>query len=54
MRELLINGIVVGVFSSIEAAQEYAYSINVGTFSIMPLGTFLHTNLSEKDKKPKK
>jgi len=45
--ELLYDGAIVGVFSSEEAARKFARSNDYGTFSILPIGTFLHTDIDE-------
>jgi len=44
--ELVINGIVVGVFSSIKKAQQYADKNNPdSSYSVFPIGTLLKTDI---------
>ena len=46
MHELVYNGNVVGVFSTVDAASEFARSKDYGCFSIFPLGTLMDTDLN--------
>ena len=48
MCELSVNGVVVGVFSCPATAKQYCKENNIDTFSILPLGTFLETDMRVK------
>ncbi len=50
MVELMINSIIMGVFSSEKAAEEWCnkYHSHEG-HQIFPLGTFLETDMEEKE-----
>ena len=50
--ELVVNGDIIGVFSSIKKAQQYGnktYSKN--SYSIFPLGTLLKTDIYHRIKR---
>lgn len=42
---LYVNGELRGVFSCSDRAREQAHLMDYGTFQIMPIGTFLPTDL---------
>ena len=49
MFELCYNGKIEGVFSSEGAAEKYAESQGWGSYSILPLGTFLETDIDTNE-----